>query len=130
MFNSLYNPKIADAQLAGFLLDLHGPDLFRSRAVRAKVIETATDEEVQRLYNYDPTVPARGRRSAEKSVVEKNWHAGKSWARFFLTTLRLPPVLAGTLGESAAPNYEDNHGLLFRRCMISKLCSSRMCSGY
>jgi DNA repair protein RadD len=105
--NAQYDPRIADAQLAGLLLDLHGPDLFRSRAVRAKVIESATDEELQLLYNYHQSVPARGRRSAEKSVVEKNWHAGKSWARFFLTTLGLPPVLAGTLGESAGPDYED-----------------------
>lgn len=105
--NALYDPRLPDTELAEFLLDLHGPDLLRSREVREKLVASASDQELQRLYNYNNSIPIRGRRSAEREVVSRKWTAGKSWARFFVKVLGLAPVLAGTLGDSAAPQYED-----------------------
>jgi DNA repair protein RadD len=106
--DGLYDPRIADDQLATFVIDLHGPELLRDRDVRRLLAQRASDDELEELYRLagEPR-PARGRSGREDQVVLKRWHAGKSWPRHFVRTLGLPPALAGTSDGGEEPAYED-----------------------
>jgi DNA repair protein RadD len=104
--NGLYDPRVPDNQAAAFLLDLHGGELLRDRAVRVMLVRNASDQAVTQLYEYDDPIPARGRNEAENAVVMRNWHPGKSWARFFVRTLGLPGALAGSPDGGEAPSSE------------------------
>jgi DNA repair protein RadD len=104
----LYKPRVAEEDLAPFLVDLHGPELLRERAIRALLVQVISDESLKGLVAYDENArPPRGRKGAEELVVRRNWHPGKSWPRYFVRTLGLPATLAGSAdgGERAA--YED-----------------------
>lgn len=104
----LYKPRVADEDLAPFLVDLHGPELLRERAVRELLVEGTSDAVLQELVAYDERArPPRGRKNAEELVVRRNWHPGKSWPRHFVRALGLPAALAGSPdgGEPAA--FED-----------------------
>jgi superfamily II DNA or RNA helicase len=104
----LYDPRMPEAQLVPFLLDLHGPELLRDASIRERLLGSATDAELKELFAYNgDAAPPRGRKAAERIIANRRWHPGKSWPAFFVKTLGLPLALGGSPDGGAMPAFED-----------------------
>jgi superfamily II DNA or RNA helicase len=108
----LYRSRIPDSELAAFLVDLRGVDLLsggdHGRALRRALAGTLSDEELERLYTSQPGMPPAWSRAAMIDVVaDRNWHAGKAWARRFVEAIGLPAAFAGVVGVPEGPAVED-----------------------
>ncbi|MEW6282234.1 MAG: DEAD/DEAH box helicase family protein, partial [Candidatus Eremiobacterota bacterium] len=69
-------------------------------------MESASEDDIQRLLSFRPEDRAGSRHAAISMIVKRNWHAGKRWARYFVATLALPRVLAGTPDGGGQPASE------------------------
>jgi superfamily II DNA or RNA helicase len=97
--------RLADDQLAGFLVDRSGLGLLESRVLRERLALSASDDALDRLHEYQGGARGRGGRpSKAKAVAGRNWHPGKSWPRHFVRVLDLPPVFAGLAGPRREPD--------------------------
>jgi DNA repair protein RadD len=108
----LYRSTIPDRDLAAFLVDLRGVDLLAGskygRELRKALAETLSDQELEQLYTFQPGQPRAWSRAVKvREVAERNWHAGKAWARRFVEAVGLPPAFAGVVGVPEAPAVED-----------------------
>jgi superfamily II DNA or RNA helicase len=90
-------------RLAALLVDLHGPELLRERAVRAALLKRASIARLRLLCDYDETpMPAR-RRKTEELIASRVWHPGKGWPRCFIQSLGLPSIMAGSFDGGEEP---------------------------
>ena len=104
----LYHPLIPEGQIAGFLIDLHGPELLRDREVRKRFVKRAQMPELKACLQYeDPPPIVRGRADSEEYIVNRKWHPGKSWPRAFTQIFGLPVALAGSPDGGLLPAHED-----------------------
>lgn len=108
----LYRSTIPDRDLAAFLVDLRGVDLLagnkHGRELRRALVKTLSDAELEQLYTWQPGKQRVWSRAAKvREVAERNWHAGKAWARRFVEAIGLPPVFAGVVGVPEGPAVED-----------------------
>ncbi len=105
----LLRTRVEDEHLAGFLVDVAGPDLLANRMLRKLLAVRASDSELDQLHEFPGAERARGTsaESIARCVAERNWHPGKRWARHFVTVLGFPPVFAGFPGTPGGPDFED-----------------------
>jgi superfamily II DNA or RNA helicase len=107
---ALLQSRLPERELAGFLVDLTGPDLLAGRELRLRLARRASPEELDRLYEYPFPPTGRGPRDPERAariVARRNWHPGKSWARYFTGALDFPPVFAGLPGPPTEPDAAE-----------------------
>lgn len=103
----LLKKRLKDEELPTLLVDLHGPELLRARRVREVLLRNASLDQLKELLASDPAATPPGRTAAEGWAARKHWHAGKRWARLFVSTLGLPGALAGSPDGGSAPDFED-----------------------
>lgn len=106
---TLLRTRLEDDRLASFLVDVGGPDLLVSRHLRYLLAVRASDAELDSLHDFPGGTRARGT-SAEalaRCVAQRNWHAGKRWARYFARVLGFPAVFAGVPGTPGGPDVEQ-----------------------
>jgi DNA repair protein RadD len=97
--------RLADEEIAEFLVDRSGLDLLQSEALRERLTIRATDDELDRLHDYPGAARSRGGRQAKAKVIAgRRWQAGKSWPRYFTRVLDFPPVFAGLPGSPREPD--------------------------
>jgi len=100
--------RLADGELAEFLVDLCGVELLASRELRLRLARGSSPDELERLHEYQFGGRGRGgRESQSKAIADRNWHAGKSWALHFVRTLIIPQAFAGIRGAPSPPANED-----------------------
>jgi superfamily II DNA or RNA helicase len=104
--------RLQESELAEFLVNLFGPSLLEGsrsvRGLRFRLVKRATADELDQLETHGGKIPPRGSRDRRaKAVADRRWHSGKSWARHFVRTLDLPPVLAGLPGATKEPDHLD-----------------------
>ncbi len=98
--------RLPDDHLAGFLLDILGPDLLSSRELRFRLALNASPDELDQLHEYPSQCRGRkGRRSQAAAIADRPWHAGKTWATHFVRTLGFPAVFAGQPGAPSEPDH-------------------------
>jgi DNA repair protein RadD len=105
----LLHSRVADEQLAQFLVDIKGPDLLDDRTLRRLLALRASDSELDELHQFPGANKARGtsQESLAKCVAERKWHPGKRWAKHFVSVLGFPGVFAGLSGLPGGPGVED-----------------------
>lgn len=97
--------RLPDEELAPFLVDRCGLDLLQSRVLREKLAFRSTDDELDRLHDYQGAARSRGGRQAQaKAIAGRRWQAGKSWPRHFARLLDFPPAFAGLPGSPREPD--------------------------
>jgi DNA repair protein RadD len=100
--------RLPREELAGFLVDRCGISLFEGpagRELRSRLALRASDDELDRLHDYEGGTRARGGRLAKaKAVAGRTWKPGKSWPRHFVRTLDLPAVFSGLAGTTREPD--------------------------
>lgn len=101
--------RIEDESLSAFLVDVGGADLLNNRTLRRLLAFRASESELDRLYEFPNGSRCRGtsQDALAKCVAERTWRPGKPWARYFVSVLGLPPLLAGVAGIPSGPAYED-----------------------
>ncbi len=94
--------KLPEEELASFLVDLCGLDLLQSRVLRERLAFRTTDDELDRLHDYQGGARSRGGRpSKAKAIAGRTWKPGKSWPRYFARLLDFPLAFAGLSGIPA-----------------------------
>jgi len=97
--------KLPDEELAPFLVDLCGLDLLQSRMLRERLALRTTDDDLDRLHDYQGAARSRGGRpSKAKAIAGRRWEAGKSWPRYFARLLDFPLPFAGLPGSPREPD--------------------------
>lgn len=100
--------KVKDDELADIILDLYGIDLFAGRPMRFMLCCSATESEIEKLYEYNGNEYKKmSLRAASKEISERTWHNGKAWPRFFVRQLGFPKIFAGFEGEKSGAPWED-----------------------
>jgi DNA repair protein RadD len=105
----LLRTRIEDARLAHLLVDIEGLDVLANRRLRYCLALRATDDELDRLHDFEGAARARGTsaESLARCVAERKWVPGKRWARHFVAVLGFPSGLIGMPTSSARPDLED-----------------------
>ena len=97
--------KLPEEELASFLVDLCGLDLLQSRVLRERLAFRTTDDELDRLHDYQGGARSRGGRpSKAKAIAGRTWKPGKSWPRYFARLLDFPLAFAGLPGSPREPD--------------------------
>jgi superfamily II DNA or RNA helicase len=97
--------RLPDADLAGFLADLRGPELLNDAELRYRLASGASPDELDRLHEYPSTCRGRGgRQSQARAVADRPWHSGKGWPTHFCATLGFPLAFAGVAGDPSEPD--------------------------
>jgi DNA repair protein RadD len=105
----LMRTRIEDGDLARFLVDVSGPDLLANRRLRHLLALHATEDQLDTLHNISGVTRSRGttREAYARCIADRKWTPSKRWARHFVSTLGLPPVLAGLSGAGERPPVEE-----------------------
>lgn len=97
--------RLPDKDLVPFLVDLCGVQILENRVLRELLALRASDDELERLHDYQAVNKSRGGRAARaKAVAMRRWEAGKSWPRHFVQVLDIPRVFAGIAGAPGEPD--------------------------
>lgn len=96
--------KLADGELAEFIVDRRGLSLLESQEVRKVLYLRATPDQRDRVADYEGSASVRGSVTKQADTVAKRkWHSGKSWPRHFVRELDIPAVFAGLAGSPKEP---------------------------
>lgn len=96
--------KLPVEDLAAYIVDRHGISLLEEAEVRRCLVGKASGAQRDLLNSYAGADKVRGRSSEiVRGIAARKWHAGKSWARYFVRILELPAALAGLPGSSQEP---------------------------
>lgn len=103
----LYSSRLANEELADFLVDLYGVDLLQYRDVRELLAKSLQPDQVMELATWgSDKIPASKNQQAVQ-VAKRKWTPGKHWARHFASTLGFPKIFAGIVGNPAGPSIEE-----------------------
>lgn len=114
ILKSLGRERLTTLDVARLLVLQKGPELFTgshedTRRLRSHLLNQLTDEQVTALFqrhnpgDHSISSPSRMR----KPLAEKNWHAGKHWARDFVDQLGFPPIFAGIQQAAKVLTIQD-----------------------
>ena len=101
--------KLADEDLAKYLIDRSGIDLLIFAPLREALALSASDRELKHLHDYAGTSIRGGRMRTGKAaaIADRRWAPGKSWPHHFVEVLGLPLVFAGLPGRQQEPETEQ-----------------------
>jgi superfamily II DNA or RNA helicase len=103
----LYTSRLADEDLAAFLVDLRGVDLLHNRVLRLLLVKSLPEDQISVLAAWcSNKIPGSKKQQAEQ-VANRKWTPGKQWARHFATTLGFPKIFAGIVGNPSGPSVEE-----------------------
>ncbi|WIM87431.1 DEAD/DEAH box helicase [Candidatus Mycobacterium wuenschmannii] len=99
---------LPDDELIPLLVELAGADLLSDRELRRIVADACDVGRLKQLHSYESGIRgAQSHRSQVDAVARRKWIPGKSWAAYFVRTLRLPSAYAGSKSEAALPDTVD-----------------------
>ncbi|MET8218813.1 DEAD/DEAH box helicase [Streptomyces hirsutus] len=97
--------KLPEDDLFEFLVDRSGFGLLESRTLRERLALSASEDELEKLHDYQGGERSRGgSRAKAKKIAERTWKPGKSWPRHFVRVLDIPPAFAGLPGSTREPD--------------------------
>jgi superfamily II DNA or RNA helicase len=102
----LYSSRLADEELAAFLVDLYGVDLLQNRSLRLQLTKSLSAEQVKLLAGWCSNDIPRGKNQQAEKIAGRKWTAGKHRARHFASTLGFPRIFAGIVGDPPGPSIE------------------------
>lgn len=103
----LYRTRIADDQLASFLLDLWGTELLRERELRRALVNRLPEDRLLALASWNGEKPLVGRSRQIEQVVERTWKPGRPWPRYFASFMGFSKIFAGIAGSPESPAVEE-----------------------
>ncbi|VEG47494.1 Type III restriction enzyme [Mycolicibacterium chitae] len=97
--------RLTDDGVYELLVELAGPDLLSDRELRRLIAAHSHPRILAKLHEYPSSMRGSGSdRSNANAVAQRKWHPGKSWARFFVKTINMPPAFAGSRGTISVPD--------------------------
>jgi superfamily II DNA or RNA helicase len=98
-------PRLPDAELPGFLVDLMGPDLLQNQELRRQLALSASPDERDTLHEYPSQCRGRGgMESRANAIAARPWRPGKGWPTHFVRILGFPLAFAGMAGDPIEPD--------------------------
>ena len=102
----LHRVRVANDDLASFLIDLRGTELLRERDIRKELVNKLPDEHLKVLASWRSEIPARSRSGRVDQIAERKWKPGGPWPRYFASFFGFTKVFAGIVGNSEPPPEE------------------------
>jgi DNA repair protein RadD len=102
----LHRVRVANDDLASFLIDLQGTELLKKRDIRWELVNNLSDEHLMALASWRGETPARSRRGRVDQIAERKWKPGGPWPRYFVSFLGFTKVFAGIAGSHESPAEE------------------------
>ena len=100
--------RLPDDSVIDLLVELAGSDLLADRELRRLIASRCDPRVLSRLHDYPSSTRGRGGdRSKATAVAQRKWHPGKSWATYFVRSIRMPLSFAGWKSEAALPDTLD-----------------------
>lgn len=97
--------RLPDDSVYELLVELAGPDLLSDRELRRLIATHSHPRILAKLHDYSSTTQGSGGdRSKANAVAQRKWHPGKSWAMYFVKTIKMPLAFAGSKGTTSLPD--------------------------
>jgi DNA repair protein RadD len=95
----LHRVRVANDDLASFLIDLWGTELLSVRDIRRELVNKLPDEDLIALAAWKGENPARSRSGRVDQIAGRKWKPGGPWPRYFASFFGFTKVFAGIAGS-------------------------------
>ena len=99
--------RISNEELAGFLIDVEGVDLFKKTEMREYLVKSLDADQIRTLASWNSDPLPRSQRERIQQIVGRRWHPGKQWSQYFASFLGFPKSFAGLVGSPNGPAIEE-----------------------